>query len=58
LPNEFVISTGVFMGLRPTPGDEKRGLSLSGYHKTVIPTEAYPDFLPRRASNDHGCGSP
>jgi hypothetical protein len=28
------------MGLRPTPGDEKRGLSLSGYHKTVIPTEA------------------
>src|ERR1700761_297097 len=24
----------------------------------VIPTGAYPDFLPRRASNDHGRGSP
>ncbi len=24
----------------------------------VIPTEAYPNFLPHRASNDHGCGSP
>jgi hypothetical protein len=40
LPHRTVIPTGVFMGLRPTPGDEKRGLSLSGYHKTVIPTEA------------------
>jgi len=24
----------------------------------VIPTEAYPDFLLRAASNDHVCGSP
>jgi hypothetical protein len=46
------------MGLRPTPGDEKRGLSLSGYHKTVIPTEAYPDFLPRSPKDGQVCGSP
>jgi hypothetical protein len=24
----------------------------------VISTGAYPDFLPRRASKDNGCGSP
>jgi len=27
-------------------------------NRIVIPTEAYPDFLPRGASNDYGCGSP
>jgi hypothetical protein len=27
-------------------------------NRFVISTGAYPDFLPHRASNDHGCGSP
>jgi hypothetical protein len=30
----------------------------SGLHRIVIPTVAYPDFLPRAASDDHVCGSP
>jgi hypothetical protein len=27
-------------------------------NRIVIPTGAYPDFLLRAASDDHGCGSP
>jgi hypothetical protein len=30
---------------------------LDPCNRIVIPTGAYPDFLPRAASNDHVCGS-
>jgi hypothetical protein len=31
---------------------------VPGRNKFVISTGANPDFLPRRASKDNGCGSP
>jgi hypothetical protein len=63
LPLRAMIFDRVFMGLRPTHGDENRESSASLYatllftHATafriVIPTEAYPDFplaAPKRST--------
>src|ERR1700689_1345618 len=57
-PNEIVISTGEFIGFQPTQGDEKRGLDFPVTHRTVIPTEANPDFLPRSSRQCRVCASP
>jgi hypothetical protein len=57
-PNKFVISTGEFIGFQPTQGDEKRGLDFPVTHRTVIPTEAYLDFLPRSSRQSLACASP
>jgi hypothetical protein len=51
------------MGLRPTQGDQKRLGPATTLHGTValsfvIPTEAYPDFLPRGTRKNHVCGFP
>jgi hypothetical protein len=59
----FVISTGGIMGLWPTQGEKNGSCSASTLSGStdlpfVISTEAYPDFLPRAASDDHVCGSP
>jgi hypothetical protein len=48
------------MGLRPpkvmkTPRSGIRSL-WNRYPFLVIPTEAYPDFLPRSTGNDRVCG--
>jgi len=51
------------MGLRPTQGDENGFRSATALHGSValpfvIPTGAYPDFLPRGRRQDHACGFP
>jgi hypothetical protein len=51
------------MGLRPTQGDERSeaegpAVLLFIPNRSVIPTEAYPDFLPRCTGHDHVCALP
>ena len=50
-----------YIGISPnstlTLAESPRG-AYHRQHKFVITTGAYPNFLPRQASNDHGCGSP
>jgi hypothetical protein len=51
------------MGLRPTQEEENGFCSATALHGSValpfvIPTGAYPDFLPRSTEQVHVCGFP